>query len=278
MQKLCDLHTHSIFSDGSYTPRELVDGAVASGLSAIALCDHNTADGLDAFLAAAEGRAIEAIPATELSVDYGGRELHLIGMFIPSEHFATVNSLMETMQRRKEISNLELIASLAASGVVLDYDYIKRQTPNGRVNRAHIAAELMRIGYTNSVAEGFATLLSPAAGHYKEPKRMTVFEAIDFIRSIGATPVLAHPFLNLSRDELEAFLPQAREAGLVGMECYYSLYDEQTTAEALRLAKKYGIKPSGGSDFHGKNKPDISIGTGRGNLRIPYEWLEALRK
>ena len=277
MQRFCDLHTHSCFSDGSFTPAELIAMAKEAELSALALCDHNAADGLPDFLAAAEGSGIEAVPSVEFSVDFEGEELHLIGMFIDKEYFPIVNEKMAEMQKRKEKSNIDLIASLAASGVSLDYDYIKSQTPNGRVNRAHIAAELMRVGYTESIREGFATFLSPLFGHYKEPKRFSFFEMVDFIKSIKAVPVVAHPFLILTADTVREFLPLAKKAGLVGLECYHSLYDESTMKLSLELAEEYGFLPSGGSDFHGTNKPNIKIGVGKGNLRVPYEWYEALR-
>lgn len=277
MSRYCDLHTHSVFSDGSFTPRELIDMAKQSELAALALCDHNSSDGLSDFLAAAKGSGIEVAPSVEFSVDYHGEELHLIGMFIDKEYFSCVNDKMEEMRRRKERSNIDLIASLAASGISLDYDYIKSKTPNGRVNRAHIAAELMRIGYTKSIEEGFATFLSPDFGHYKLSKHFSFFEMVDFIKSIKAVPVVAHPFQTLTQDTIRKFLAQAKEAGLVGMECAHSGYDENTIKTSLELALEYDLLPSGGSDFHGTNKPDIRIGVGRGNLKVPYEWYEALR-
>ena len=244
----------------------------------MALTDHNTVDGLPDFISAAAGKAIEIVPGAEFSVDHEGRELHLLGLFIPKEAFGEVTLLMQSVNARKEQSNLELVASLSRAGIVLDYDAIKNGTPNGKVNRAHIAAALTKAGYTGSSKEAFATLLSPEAGHYKEPSRLTVWETIDFIRSIDAVPVLAHPFLNQTLAELTVFLPTARARGLVGMECYYSLFDATTTDTALSLAKCFDLLPSGGSDFHGECKPDIALGTGKGNLQIPFAWYEALKR
>lgn len=276
MKKLCDLHTHSVFSDGTCTPGELIDAAVELGLSAVALCDHNNADGLPAFLAAAEGRDITAVCGTEFSVDYSGTELHLLGLFIPEEGFGQVTELMADVIRRKEESNIMLARSLSRAGYTIDYDELKSRSPGGKINRAHFAAELTRLGYTESVKDAFDKLLRPSAGHYVEPERLSVWKTIDFIRSIGAVPVLAHPFLNLSPEKLAEFLPRAKDAGLAGMECRYSLFDNDTAALALELAERFGLKPSGGSDFHGANKPDISLGSGRGGLEVPFEWAEAL--
>ena len=135
----------------------------------------------------------------------------------------------------------------------------------------------MQNGYVSSIEEAFNTHLSLKAGFYKPPKRLTVWEALDFIKTIGAVSVLAHPYLNLSSERLTELLPVAKAHGLVGMECFYPLYDAQTTDDALAVAKQFGIKPSGGSDFHGSTKPDIDLGVGKGNLRIPYEWALELK-
>lgn len=274
----CDLHTHSVFSDGSYTPTQLIDLSVAMGLRAVALSDHNTVDGLPEFLAAAEGKDIEAIPSVEFSTDYDGMELHVLGLYIPEECFPKITKLLADALIRKEESNIALIQSLANAGYPLDYAAIKAKTPKGKINRAHIAAELTRLGYTTSVNQALVTILAPGAGHYTVPKRPSVWEILDFIRSMGAVPVLAHPFLNLSKEGLEEFLPKAKERSLVGMECYYSLYDKETAEESLRLAERFGLLPSGGSDFHGKTKPNIHMGTGKGDLVVPMEFYHKLHE
>jgi len=275
--KLCDLHTHSVFSDGTYTPRELLLSAKEMGLSAIALCDHNTVDGLPDFLSAARETGVEAIAGAEFSVDYHGTELHLLGLFIPEQHFSQATQLMETVIQRKMQSNLDLIHALNAAGYAIDYDTIKNATPNHKFNRAHIASELTKKGYTATIKDAFKRLLSPSAGYYQEPERLSVWEMLDFLTEIGAVPVLAHPFLNLSEAQLTAFLPLAKARGLVGMECYYSTYDRETTEKSLYLSDRFGLKYSGGSDFHGSNKPDIELGIGKGNLQIPYVWAAELK-
>ena len=275
--KLCDLHTHSTFSDGTCTPKQLIDAAVDMGFAAIALCDHNTADGLPDFLAAAESRPVEAIPGIEFSVDYNGTELHLLALYVPEAAYGQITLCMEEINRRKEESNLKLIDSLCKIGIHLDYATIKAATPKGLINRSHIANEMIRLGYVRSKEEAFAGVLDKKAGHYIEPQRLSVWDALELIRDIGAVPVLAHPFLNLTEAELAAFLPMGKKRGLLGMECYYSTYTPDQTRKALALAKALQLLPSGGSDFHGENKPDIRLGTGKGNLAIPYEWAAALR-
>ena len=275
---ICDLHIHSIYSDGTSTPCEIIEKSIELGISAIALTDHNTVDGLPFFEEAALGKNIDIVLGAEFSVDYNGKELHLLGLFIKPEHFNKISALMSEVMKLKEQSNIDLVNALVAAGFDLDYNEIKRNTPNGKTNRAHIATAMMNKGYVSSVNEAFKTYLSKDGIYYNEPKRIDVFEMIDFIKSIGAVSVLAHPFLNLSEDELSSFLPIAKQRGLGGMECYYSLYDYETTSTSLRLADKFGLLPSGGSDFHGSRKPDIELGIGKGNLKIPYEWYLELKK
>ena len=277
MEAICDLHTHSTFSDGTLTPTQLVAEAQRCGLAVIALCDHNTAAGLPEFLAAAEGTSVEAVPGIEFSTDYEGTELHVLGLFIRPECYGMIADLLEDFRIRKDRSNTELISALNRAGYHLDYEAIKAGTPNGQVNRAHIAAALMEQGYTASVKEAFKTLLAPKHGYYKPPERLNVFEAIRFIKAMGSVAVLAHPFLNLREEELRRFLPAAKLAGLDGMETLYSTYSGETAALAAEIADEFGLKHSGGSDFHGATKPDILLGRGKGNLCIPLKILKDLK-
>ena len=146
------------------------------------------------------------------------------------------------------------------------------------MNRAVIAADMVKQGYCASVKEAFAKWLDPELGYYVPPQRLDVFEAIRLLKSVGAVAVLAHPFLNLTAEELRVFLPQAVAAGLDGMETEYPSFDAETTALARSMAHEFGLLPSGGSDFHGANKPDIRLGYGRGELRVPKEVLDRLEE
>lgn len=275
--KICDLHTHSNCSDGTLTPEEIVAEAQRLGLAAVVLCDHNTVAGLPRFLAAAQDSSVEAIPGVELTVDYNGTELHLVALYVKERDHDRITAFVEAFNVRKDRSNRHLIAALNAAGYAIDYETIKASTPNGHFNRARIAAELTRLGYVSSREEAFKTLLSEKAGYYVPPQRPDLWETLAFVLSLGAVPVLAHPLLSLDAAALEALLPEAARCGLVGMECYYSKYTEEKTQTALRLAQQYGILPSGGSDFHGDNKPGIAMGVGYGNLVIPYTWAQALK-
>lgn len=278
MAGFCDLHTHSTFSDGTDTPTELVALAQARGLEAIALTDHNTVAGLPELLEAAKGKAIRVIPGTEFSTDYNGTELHILGLFLKPEHFAAITDKLEDYHRRKEQSNRDLVDKLKEAGYALDYDKIKNSTPEGQVNRALIAAELTRLGYTPSIQAAFRQLLSPKCGYYTPPERFSPFETIRFIKSMGAVAVLAHPFLNLEEPQLRSFLREAVPCGLDAMETYYATYDAQTTACAEQMAAEFGILRSGGSDYHGHNKPHIQLGIGQGDLAVPQGLMNALEE
>lgn len=278
MPRFCDLHTHSVFSDGTDTPAQLLARAEEKGLCAIALTDHNTVSGLPAFLEAAKASSVRAIPGAEFSADYNGVELHILGLFLKPERFDEVTAMTREYHRRKEQSNMDLVQKLNEAGYVVDYEKIKAATPEGQVNRALIAAELLRLGYTESVKEAFRKLLKPECGYYVLPRRETPFETIRFIKSVGAVAVLAHPFLNLGEQELREFLKQAVPCGLDGMETMYSTYDEETEELSEKIAAEYGLLSSGGSDYHGKNKPHIELGSGQGRLRVPERYLTLLEE
>ena len=278
MEQYCDLHTHSVFSDGTCTPRQIVDLAVEMGLSAVALCDHNTAAGLPDFFAAAQGKPIEAVGGIEISTEYEDKDLHIVGLFIEPERYDEIASFMEEANLRKLESNRKLVRDLNALGYELDYDELCAQNPEGNINRAHIAAALTEKGYTASIKEAFSHLLADDGGIYQAPKKIGTMEAISYLRSIGAVAILAHPFYDFSEQELEVFLPEAKAAGLDAMETLYSSFSEQQRAAAQRIAEEYDVLPSGGSDFHGGNKPDIALGRGRGDLYVPQSFLTALKK
>ena len=266
----CDLHTHSVFSDGTYTPSEIVAAAKELGLI-IALTDHNTAAGLPEFMDAARTMGVTAVPGVEFSTEHKGKELHLLGLFIQPEHYAAVERMVKEQHVLKEISNMELVERLNQAGYLIDYAKVKRRNPNGNANRAHVAAELMEQGYISSVNEAFHTILGDRGGFYVPPARLQLIDVVQDLRRIGALPVLAHPLQELTEAELRELLPAAIEAGLAGMETMHSSYPPETIALAGKIAEEFHLLPSGGSDFHGSVKPDISLGTGKGWLSIPAE-------
>ncbi len=278
-QKICDLHTHTVYSDGTLTPCELVAEAIRAGISAVALTDHNNCDGLDIFLAEAGKCGLEAAPGVELSTEYKGIELHLIAMFITPDQYPKIKEFVGDLKERKNLANRALVDKLnAIFGYEMDYDELMKLTPDGYVNRAHIAADMVKRGYVCSFKEAFDGFLREDAGYYVPPRRADFFDALDFVSSLGAVSILAHPLLQLSREELEELLPIAKEHGLCAFETQYAAYSKSKRNYSSKLARRLGLIESGGSDFHGANKPDQKLGVGRGDLIVPYEFFERLRK
>ena len=275
MKKRCDLHTHSCCSDGTLTPAQLIEQAEKAGLAAVALCDHNTVAGLPEFVEAGRRSIVEAVPGIEFSTEYRGTELHILGLFIQEQYYEAVNELLSEALEQKKQSNVALVEKLKEQGLDVTYEVIEAEA-GGTVNRAVIGAYLVRHRFCGSMEEAFDRWLNLDRGFYVPPKRPDAFEVIRFIKSIGAVAVLAHPFLNLNEKQLREFLAQAEK--LDGMEVYYSKFTEDQTALAEKIAEEFGLMKSGGSDFHGSNKPDIHIGKGYGNLAVPLQSLEELKK
>ena len=273
--KYCDLHTHSHFSDGMWSPTQIIEEAERIGLSAVALTDHNNINGLDEFVNAAKGKKVEAIRGIEISTDYGEKELHIVGLYLPRERFEDIKKLLAEMLKRKAEANVKLAENLCKDGYAVDIEKITAEA-NGFVNRANIASALLEGGYVASVKEAFDTLLSKNGSYYVQNKRLDALEAVAFLKSIGAAAVLAHPFLELNEAELRKFITEAKKYGLDAIETHYSTFTSEETALAERIADELGIKQSGGSDFHAAAKPDIEMGTGKGNITIPIEIYENL--
>ncbi len=273
----CDLHIHSVYSDGTYTPAEIIAEAKKLGLT-VALTDHNTAAGLSEFMAAAEAANVTAVAGTELSTDLRGTELHLLGFFIPPEHYGTVDKLTARYAALKEKSNIDLVKHLNDAGYRIDYADVKKRNATGNVNRAHIASELKDKGYVASVSEAFDTLLYEGGGFYESAEKLDFFEAVRFLRSIHSLPVLAHPLEDLEADELRAVLPEAIDVGLIGIEARHSSYNEEAERICDEIAEEFGLLKSGGSDFHGKAKPDVYLGIGKGGMSVPKEFYREMKK
>ena len=278
MHQYCDLHTHSNYSDGTFSPAEIIAQAETLGLCAVALTDHNTVAGLPDFMAAAQNSSVEAVPGVEISCQYGDTELHLVGLYLPVENLDVITVYLESLNRKKEESNRQLIRNLNRAGYLLDYDEILLAHPEGTVNRAVIAASMLEKGYVSSINEAFQGVLSVKAGFYVPPQRLTFFNAIALLRYVEAVPVLAHPFLNLkTEDKLRTCLQEAVPKGLVAMETMYSSYSPETEAAARCIAREFSLLESGGSDFHGQTKPHIALGSGKGNLAVPASFAKNLK-
>lgn len=272
MNRLIDLHTHSRASDGSMTPSELVRHAKDCGLSAIALTDHDTTDGVQEALEEAGKIGLEMIPGVEIGVDFH-TEMHILGYFTKDNYSCISDSLL-IMQRSREERNPKIIAKLNKMGFEISMDEVNREAGGGIVGRAHIAAVLAKKGYVKDIKEAFDLYLSTGKPAYFKKDKFTPQEGITAIAGCGGIPVLAHPVLmGLDDGELDAVVRRLIEYGLQGIEVYYGENTEDYTAMLEKLAEKYGLIATGGSDFHGNLKSNIKIGIGHCDLVVPYKVL-----
>lgn len=276
---MVDLHVHSLNSDGTDTPSQIVEKACKLGLSAIALTDHNTIKGLDELNNASKGK-IEAIAGIEISTATNNEEFHIIGLFVKPENYDAINDFLKIAKNNKIESNKNLVKNLCNAGYKISYDEIVRNYGNENFNRVAIANELIARGYIQSVQEAFSDLVSEERGFYIPPKRLDTFEAISFLSSINVLPVWAHPLKDTTFEKLdEIYLPKAKKCGLVAIETMHSSYTNEKILQAKALAEKYNLLQSGGSDYHGANKPNVCLGTGtNGNVNIDDSVLQNLKE
>lgn len=270
--KYCDLHNHSNNSDGSTTPSQLIDYAIEKGLSAVALTDHNTIDGIFEFQEYAKNKKIEAVSGCEITTEFMDKETHLLALFIKEEKISEMDSFLSDRLREKAKSNIELEKNLVNAGFKIS---LKQMTEKygKNINRAHFAKELIIGGYVKTTKEAFNGILKPNGKYYKPLKRPEIIDAISLVRKWQAVPVLAHPLLSLEREELEALLPKAKEAGLAGLEVYYPEFTEEQTEYLITLCEKYDLIKSGGSDYHGDMKTHSDLAT----ATTSYESFEKLK-
>ncbi len=277
-QMLCDMHIHSNCSDGTFSPEELIEEAKANNIKAIALCDHNTILGLERILAAAKNNNVEVVPGVEVTTAFEGDEVHILGLFLKQKHYPQITKYLAQINEHKIANNKTLAETLNKNGFDVDYDAILANSGEAVPNRVHFARELMAKGYVSSISEAFDIILAENGDYYKPAEKLDALEVIAFLNSVEAIPVLAHPLLNLSYEKLCKFLPEAKKRGLIAMETIYPLFSKTDSDLAKKLAKDYGLFQSGGSDFHGSNKPEIKIGRGKDNIFVPYETYENLKK
>ncbi|OPX42931.1 error-prone DNA polymerase [Ruminiclostridium hungatei] len=277
-KKLIDLHTHSMASDGSMSPAELVRHAHGKGLSALALTDHDTVDGVQEALEEGEKLGVEVIPGIEISVDYKP-EMHILGYFPRLYAYNSIRNELEVIRQGREARNLKIINRLNELGIAITLEEVKKEALGDITGRPHIARVLVNKGFVKSIDDAFDKYLSREGRAYFKRFELKPEDGIQAIRRAGGLPVLAHPvFLRKTYDEMDRLLEELKGFGLAGIEALYSDHSREDTGNFLRLAIKHGLIVTGGSDFHGSFKPGMELGTGRGGLEVPYELLENLRK
>lgn len=277
MEKYIDLHTHSNKSDGSMTPVELVRHAKEAGLSAISLTDHDCIDGVKEAVKEGERIGLEVVPGIEFSAK-SETETHILGYYIDIKNKDILNALEEIKRVRVE-RTYETSRLLKEIGFDVSVEEVLKIAPGNIVGRAHFARIMMEKGYVSSVKEGFDLYLANGKPAYSDRQHLTASEAVKLITGAGGLAFAAH--LHLMRkpdDELFLFIKELKENGLSGVEGYYTEYTPKMQEKYQNLAKSLGLLISGGTDFHAKMKPHISIGKGQGNLKIPYAVLENIKK
>lgn len=277
MGRIIDLHTHTRASDGSMSPRELVRYAKQRGLSAVAITDHDTVEGVGEALDEGRSIGLEVIAGLEISLDFEP-EMHMLGYFF-GDNYLNICSVLEELRKRREERNPKIIKKLNDMGFEITMEEVKSQAGQGVVGRPHIAKVMVEKGYVKSVRDAFDMYLGNGKPAYFKKDKLTPEEGIKEIIKAGGIPVLAHPiYLYKDFHELDELLLKLAAAGLKGIEAYYTDNSEADTHNLLRLAEKHSLLVTGGSDFHGSFKPDIEIGRGYGNLRVPYVLLEKLKE
>ena len=271
-----DLHTHSLYSDGTDDPAVLVSLALSAGLTALALTDHDTLDGIPAARAAAAGTGLALIPGVELSVDWEAGPAHFLAYWIEPGDGPLQDRLAELAAGRAR-RNAEILTALAGLGFDLSPEEL-RSGP-GVVGRPHIAAALVRHGHVPTLEAAFDLYLARGRPAYRHRLRLTAAEAVALARVSGGAAVLAHPHtVAVGAAEYATALEAFAGLGGAGVECHYPDYPPELQAHLAAVTRRLGMAPTGGSDYHGEHRPGIALGTGRGDLRVPDEAVAELRR
>jgi len=276
---MIDLHIHTTASDGTLSPAALVALAKEKKLEAIAVTDHDTVDGVAEALAAGAAAGLEVVPGIEISAEHTGGTLHILGYYIDCADSRFLANIA-VLQKARADRNPTIIKKLQQLGMRIELDDVIAEAGNGQVGRPHFAQALLKKGYVKTTREAFDRYLAKGAAAYCDKFRFPPDEAIAHIKSAGGIPVLGHPSsLNCpSIAELEALLATMVDWGIMGIEVYYSDHNGEQTNLYTELARKHNLLTTGGSDFHGQAIKGVCLGSGRGNLNIPYACLAAMKK
>lgn len=270
-----DLHTHTTASDGTLTPTELIQAAADLDISLLAITDHDTIAGIAEAQTAAKSVGIRLLPGVELSAEGPPGKCHLLGLSI-DPHFAPLRTTLESLSENRRQRNAKMVARLNALGVALTLEEVVSAAPPGaNVGRPHFAAALVAKGAVATIAEAFQRYLGDGAAAHIEKDTLTPAEAIALVHQADGLCFLAHPgLLRLDSHEThESRVLALKKLGLDGIEAYYSAYSPAQEAGFLRLAEKHGLLVTGGSDFHGANKPEVPLGIVRNGQPLALELL-----
>jgi 3',5'-nucleoside bisphosphate phosphatase len=273
---MIDLHMHSTFSDGTFTPEELVAEAQAVGLNAMALTDHDTTGGVPRFLAAAAAAGIRAISGVEVSADPPAGTMHVLGYCVDPAN-ATLIEHLKWIREGRDARNREILQKLNQLGIRIVMDDVKKFAREDIVARPHFAQALVEKGHARDKKDAFDRYLGRGKAAYCERRRLTPEAVMRLIRAAGGVPSLAHPFsLKLGKSSLAKVLAQLKDVGLMGIECYYPEHTGDMERTYLKIARDLQLIPTGGSDFHGAVSAHTKMGTGYGTLSVPDDTIDRI--
>jgi 3',5'-nucleoside bisphosphate phosphatase len=273
-----DLHTHTNFSDGSFSPAALVELAHKKGLNILAITDHDTTDGLAEAMEAAQALPLELIPGIELSTEFQGRETHMLGYFIdPAD--PQFQARLERLRATRLDRIQHILERLHSLNVEISLAEVEQVAGSGTIGRPHIAQVLIDKGYVKGMKEAFERFLGVRGAAYVRRVVPEAAEIITWISDAGGVPILAHPYWEgLNANETVVSCRTMVDQGLRGLEVFYGTFSARQISSNLHLARHFGLLVTGGSDFHGTFKPEISIGSGRGSLNVPSTVMDHLRR
>lgn len=298
-----DLHVHSNRSDGTFSPAALVDYAMEKRLGAFALTDHDTVEGLEEAVEYArdlrarlesgtEGfsgntagafkddtpAVPEVIPGIEFSTEYQGRDIHILGLYINYKNDA-FRARLQAFVDSRDARNRKMCLRLQEAGIPVTYEDLREEFPDAVITRAHYAKYMLGHGHVKSMGEAFDRYIGDRCPCFVPREKVTPVQAVKLVLQAEGVPVLAHPILyRMSDERLEDLTAELTAAGLGGLEAVYSTYSPAEERRMRALAARHGLLITGGSDFHGANKPGLDLGTGYGKLYVPYCCLEDLKR
>ncbi|MFO7688212.1 MAG: PHP domain-containing protein [Desulfobacterales bacterium] len=281
-QRKIDLHIHSTASDGTLTPAQIIDLAQAQHLSAIAITDHDTIDGAREALQIGLPPRLHFLTGIELSAAppaflHRSGSFHILGYGLRLDDDELNHTLLD-LQRARENRNPAIIERLGRLGFHMTLAEVAEMVGAGQIGRPHIARVMLKKGYAHSIDEAFDRYLGNGKPAYVDKYRISCRRALGIIRSAGGIPVLAHPYLLgiKQASELENLIVSLKKSGLAGIEVFYPEHPPQATAFYKELAERHGLLITGGTDFHGSLKPEIQLGVGTGEFRVPFALYERL--
>lgn len=272
-----DLHVHSVYSDGTDTPAELIELAAKRGLKAMALTDHDTLGGIPALMSAAAQSSVEPVPGIELSAECERGTMHILGYYIDPTNSALIEKI-NTVRKGREERNTEILKKLNKLGYILMWSDVENEAGADVVGRPHFAEALVKRGHVKSRKAAFDLLLAKGRPAYVERYRYTARECIELIGNAGGVSVLAHPAtIYMPDDQLKGLVRGLARYGLGGIEAYYAEHHPENIKRFKGWAAEFGLICTGGTDYHGGNTPDLKLGCGFGQLCVPDEALTHLK-